>query len=528
MPRVLLSSVFKPFGVDDMYSRRQSKVELFHNQLTLAQGPFSIRTNVGTHGIHVIANNIEVPTTVLDFPTLERFRREVKKGYDVVGIGALLPNFQKVKRMAEDVRELSPKSTLVLGGFCATDPMIDKVLDVDYVCVGEGITFMRDLLGLSPEFEFKNPRVDTVTREIFGVPVFGMKNPQIIVGLGCSYGCDFCNPSHFFGKRHIRFFKSGKDLFEEMLRVERSTGSLAISFIGDDNFLLDQERAEDLRKCVIDSGKAFSIFMFATADKIIEFGIEKLAEMGAGFVWIGRESGFAGYRKNQGIDLKALVAEMRSYGIKTIMSSIILMDGHTRENIHRDIDDHLACRPAFSQFCHYSPAPGTPLYDRLMEEGRLLTNIPYEECHGFRQPWIIHPEFTLREGEKLQQEAFRRDFLELGPSIMRHIEAEYEGWQNLKDHPKSHLRARAESFAKQMWKYKIILLATEHLAPNDRVRELAREIRGRVEGSFGRSGIFERTAARGLHVTGRIREIRTSLWGDTIQPRTNVVRYNQD
>ena len=37
-PRVLLSSVFKPFAVNDMYSRKESILELFHNQLTKVQG----------------------------------------------------------------------------------------------------------------------------------------------------------------------------------------------------------------------------------------------------------------------------------------------------------------------------------------------------------------------------------------------------------------------------------------------------------------------------------------------------------
>ena len=199
---VLLSSVFKPFGVDSIYSRRESKIELYHNQITKAQGVFSLRSLVSTAGLHLIANNIEAPTTVLDFPTLKRFRKELRKGYDYVGIGAIIPNFQKVKKMVEDTRKLSPRSRIVIGGFCAHAPELEKVMDVDYVCVGDGVSFMRDLLGLPEEFKLKHPDVFTDTKEILGVPIFGSKNPMVIVGLGCSYGCDFCSPSHFFGKRH--------------------------------------------------------------------------------------------------------------------------------------------------------------------------------------------------------------------------------------------------------------------------------------------------------------------------------------
>jgi radical SAM superfamily enzyme YgiQ (UPF0313 family) len=525
-PKVLLTSAFKPFGIDDNYSRLESKVELMHNQLTKAQGVFSIRNFANTFGIHLIANNIEVPATVLDFPTLKRFRKELGKGYDIVGIGANLPNFQKVKRMAEETRKLSPSSTLVVGGFCANIPDIEKMLDVDHVCIGDGISFMRDLLGLPAEYKLKNPYIYTETRELFGVPIFGMKNPQIVVGLGCSYGCDFCAPSHFFGKRHVRFYKTGRDLYEEMLRVERRHGSLVIGLVGDDNFLLDTNRAEELREEVIAGGKVWNLFIFGSADKVAEFGPEKLAEMGVSTAWMGRESKLADYDKNAEVDFKDLIAGLHSYGIKTILSSILFLDRHDKENIEEDIDEHLAIGPTFSQFCHYGPLPGTPLYDRMMEEDRILTAIPFEEWHGFKQPWFIHPEFSLKEAQEAQERAFERDFIELGPSLMRYIDTERRGWENLKDSSKPHLRARAEFFSSQMWMHKIMLLAMENLASDDKMKQMVKEVRERVETSFGRSNAFQKTAAAGLFTTSKIREIRTRLWGDTIQPRTRVERYN--
>jgi hypothetical protein len=527
-PRVLLSSAFKPFAVDNLYSRKESIMELLRNQVTKNQGPFCPRTYHNTYGLHTIANNISAPTTVLDFPTLERFRREVRRGYDIVGIGAIMPNFTKVKRMVEETRELSPRSTIVIGGFCAIVPDLDKVMDVDHVCVGEGISFMRDLLGEPAEFKFQNPDVFAENRELLGVPLFGLQqNPHIVVGLGCSYGCDFCNVTHFFGRKHIRFFTNGRDLFAEMLRVEKRFRSNVIVFIGDDNFLIDLDRAEQLRQAVVESGKVFKTMIFGSADRAAKFGPERLAEMGCDTIWIGREGKFSDYRKNRGTDLKGLVAELRRFGIKTILSSILLLDSHTKANIGGDVEDHLACRPVFSQFAHYSPAPGTPLYDRLKEEGRLLSGIPYEEMHAFKQPWFHHPEFTLAEAEQVQEEAYRRDFHELGPSLARYIEVEYEGWLNLKDSPKSHLRARAEAIAKHMWQYRTLLLVTETLAPSEPGRSFARELRARIEADFGPSRLHEKILARGLDLSGRIRQARTRRFGDAIQPRTRVVRYHQ-
>ena len=41
--RILLSGVFGPFGVDDAWGRKENIMELFHNQVTKAQGAASFR-----------------------------------------------------------------------------------------------------------------------------------------------------------------------------------------------------------------------------------------------------------------------------------------------------------------------------------------------------------------------------------------------------------------------------------------------------------------------------------------------------
>jgi hypothetical protein len=525
--RVLFSSVFKPFAeADNLYSRVDSKVELFHNQLTKYQGVFSPRVHYNTFGLHAIANNLGVPSVVLDYPTLPRFIEEVKKGYDFVGIGSIMPNFQKVKRMAEEIRKWSPKTKIVIGGFCASIENLDKMLPVDYICVGEGISFMRELLGLSPEFDFRQPDVYSETREVLGVPfIWGDYHPYIIVGLGCSYGCDFCSPSHFFGRKHIKLLKTGAQIMAELERLGRKLHTHTFCLIGDDNFLLDKKRAKELHRLVKASGKQFNIYIFASADLVAEWAPMELAEMGVCNIWIGRESKFAPYAKNKNMDIKALLDELRKAGIKVVLSSILLMDFHTRENIREDIEEHIAARPAFSQFSFYSPAPQTPLYERLKEEGRLLTAIPFEEWHAFKQPWFIHPEFSLTEAEKVQEQAYQDDFNRLGPSIVRVIRDDLEGYLHLQKSSSPQLKSRAEFIARNFSRYRAILLGCEMLAPSPEMKELVREIRLRLEAETRRSSTLEKLEALGLFGFGQSRSLRTRLFGDAIQPRTRVWHY---
>jgi hypothetical protein len=137
--RILLSGVFGPFGVDDAYGRKENIMELFHNQVTKAQDLGSWRYHHRSYGLYFLAANIDASVTVLDFPSRKRFMNELEKGYDVVGISFITPNFIKAKEMARLTRRISPESTIVLGGHGAAIEGVEDLIDCDHVVKGEGI-----------------------------------------------------------------------------------------------------------------------------------------------------------------------------------------------------------------------------------------------------------------------------------------------------------------------------------------------------------------------------------------------------
>ena len=100
-PRVLLSSVFGPYAQDDEYgSRAINPMELYHNQVTRVEGPFSLRMFHRSWGLMLIQTNVSAPTTLLDFPTRQRFIEELESHpYDVIGISSIIPNIGKVAEM---------------------------------------------------------------------------------------------------------------------------------------------------------------------------------------------------------------------------------------------------------------------------------------------------------------------------------------------------------------------------------------------------------------------------------------------
>jgi hypothetical protein len=159
--RILLSSVFGPYAQDDEFgSRAINPMELYHNQVTRAQGAFSLRMFHRSWGIMMIQENISAPCTLLDFPAREAFARELMSNhYDVVGISSIIVNVGKVREMCRIVRELSPTSTIVVGGHVAAIPDVETMIDADHIVRGEGIAWMRRYLGEDDAAPIRHPLI---------------------------------------------------------------------------------------------------------------------------------------------------------------------------------------------------------------------------------------------------------------------------------------------------------------------------------------------------------------------------------
>ena len=113
-PKVLLTSVCRPFGGPG--EGDSVGAELFHAQVTRAQGIFSLRQVIRCWAIDYLAENIETPCVVLHYPSEREFIRELKADrYQYVGINFVVATFHKVRRMVELIRKHAPHSKIILG-----------------------------------------------------------------------------------------------------------------------------------------------------------------------------------------------------------------------------------------------------------------------------------------------------------------------------------------------------------------------------------------------------------------------------
>jgi hypothetical protein len=534
--RVLLSSVFGPYAQDDQYgSRKINPMELYHNQVTREQGPFSLRMFHRSWGILMIQQNISAPTTVLDFPTKEAFEKELlAHEYDIVGISSIIVNVGKVAEMCRIVRRASPRSTIVIGGHVAAIPGVEGMVDADHIVKGDGVSWMRQYLGEDPAAPIKHPEIVSG----FGTRTLGMKLPQpeggtaatIIPSVGCPMGCNFCTTSAFFGGKgkYLNFFDTGSELFAVMSEMESKLGVKSF-FMMDENFLLHKRRAMELLGYMKKESKPWALYVFSSANAIKQYSMRELVELGVSWVWMGLESPRSSYTKLEGTDTRALTAELRKHGIKLLGSTIVGLEHHTPENIHDEIEHAIAHDTDFHQFMLYTPVPGTPLFAQMTQEGRMLKGVSLADIHGQHAFNFEHAAISREDSKVFLDQAFRRDFERNGPSIYRICRTTFDGWRRYKNDPDPRVRARFQWEARALKDgYAAALWAMEkHLAGANRaVAEQVRALRAEIGREFGFVSRMVSRALGPVLLWSARREERRLDAGQTYEPPTIIERRN--
>ncbi|HYU46342.1 MAG TPA: B12-binding domain-containing radical SAM protein [Terriglobales bacterium] len=534
--RVLLTSVFGPYAQDDEFgSRAINPMELYHNQVTRAQGGFSLRMFHRSWGIMMIQQNISAPCTLLDFPTRDDFARELKANhYDIVGISSIIVNFSKVREMCRMVRELSPDSVIVIGGHVAATPGLEHMIDADHIVRGEGIAWMRQYLGEDVTAPIRHPEiVSGLKTRIMGINLPENKGgtaATIIPSVGCPMGCNFCTTSAFFGGKgkFINFYETGDQLYDVMCQAEASLG-VQTFFVMDENFLLHRERAMQLLARMKADNKAWGMAVFASANAIRKYKVEELVELGVNWIWMGLESPRSNYSKLRGTDSRELTRTLREHGIRVQGSTIIGLEHHTPDNIREEIEYAVDHGTDFHQFMLYTPVPGTPLYQEMFEQGRMLEGIEFADIHGQDKFNFRHAAISRDDSKRFLDWAFWRDFERNGPSLYRMCQTMLQGWQRYKNYPDLRVRERfARENVKLRTAYSAALWASEKYfrKVNREVSEQIHELRRQIAQEFGTVSRLAANLIGPVLLWTTRREERRVAAGKTYEPPTFLERRN--
>ena len=503
MTRVLLCSVIKPFGPDSPYEAPGNLYEIgiFHRSFTRRQGAFSMLQQQHTYALHLIAHNLAADCTVLDYPDEEALIAELRTGYDVVAIGCVVSTLLKARRMVALAREHAPGAITVIGGPGSLG--VGELLEPfsDHVCTGEGVAFMRELLGEpAGPIEFPVMRLHHSNQGLLGLPLKDHNFP-VVVGLGCPRRCGFCATSAQFGGEHQPQFGSGEELFAFMQRTEREVEASGERFsflyfmVYDENFMLQRDFVEQFRRLNREQAlrdRQYLLFTFGDARALESYTTEELLEIGIDTIWVGLESPSSRtFDKQSDVDLAALVERLSGAGIKVIGSLIAGLESHDEAAIRADMEFALGLPHVAVQYMPVNPLPGTAWYADLRERGLL----PERDARWFNMSHynVLHPELDEATVLGLLEEYFEREHDEAGPMVYRFLGTRLRGWRAMRDHPNPAVRARTRVYEIDLLRGFPVLLLGERLGPTPEVRRRFTALRREVQRSFPRLRTLRRT-----------------------------------
>ena len=381
------------------------------------------------------------------------------KGIKLVGIGAMTRMAARAYRMADAARAAG--ALVVMGG-----PHVTEVPDeplgrdggprhVDAVALGEADATWPQIVADAANGtlrEIYSPvdamgkeikpsladypaipwnRIDLTQFDLIGkLPSWiryvlkraGMRWKSLYVvpmesGRGCPYGCDFCTVTGFFGDS-IRF-RGNKSVVDEMLvlksRASREQGKIGVFFI-DDNFAINVRRTKSLLREII-ARDAILPWVAQISVNLLndEELLDLIAASGGRWVFIGLESIDKENLKevNKGFNKPADYAEvlnrLAARGIYAITSFIFGMDGDRPGVARRTIDVMESWPPGLPVFGLLTPYPATPLYERLLREGRLTRPKHWLDFHPFRM--AFKPKHIgIEQAEAEVHEAWSRSY----------------------------------------------------------------------------------------------------------------------
>ena len=364
----------------------------------------------------------------MDEAGIARYVREQNIG--LVGIGAMTRMIAKAYRMADAVRAAGVP--VVMGGPHVTE-MPDEALGrdggtrhADAVALGEADQTwpkivedavrgtLKDVYAPVDDFgQEQKPTLqsypsipwDTINLDQFNIvpKVFyswlkklggGWGTFRIIPvesGRGCPYGCEFCTVTGFFGDS-IRF-RTNESVVNELLllkaRAKKEGGQIAVFFI-DDNFAINVKRTKSLLRDIIAANAQVHWVAQISANLLRdEELVDLIAAAGGKWIFIGMESidpaNLAAVNKgfNKPGEYAAVLQRLADRNVYAITSFIFGMDNDTTGVAERTLQQIRTWPAGLPIFGLLTPLPGTPLYTRLFDAGRLTRPKHWQEFIPF-------------------------------------------------------------------------------------------------------------------------------------------------
>lgn len=298
---------------------------------------------------------------------------------DLVALSVETYTARRAYQIASEYRRR--RVPVVMGGFHASLAPEEVARHAESVVVGEAEALWPEVID-----DYRHGRPRKLYRQEGRTALAGSRPDRRIfrgkrylpvglveAGRGCHFKCDFCAVQTVFHASQTR-----RPVDEILAEIEAIRHEKKLIFFVDDNITSNLAQAKEFLRALIPLRVRWvsqaSINM-AHDEEMLDL----LARSGCAGVLIGFETlnpdNLKAMNKTfntmRGGYEKAL-ANLRRHGIRLYGTFIFGYDGDTPEELPRAVD--FARRNGFyiAAFNHLTPFPGTPLYNRLEREGKLL------------------------------------------------------------------------------------------------------------------------------------------------------------
>jgi radical SAM superfamily enzyme YgiQ (UPF0313 family) len=316
--------------------------------------------------------------------------------YDVVAISSYTAQIKDAYRLADRYRRAGTR--VVLGGLHVTSIPGEASKHADAIVIGEGEPSWPAVLddlrhdtlravydSRDDDFDLSQspvPRFDLLDRDRYN-------RLTVQTQRGCPHRCEFCAASlHLCPAYKV---KPVDNVMREIRRIKEIWPRPFIEF-ADDNTFVNKAHSKTLMRALANE----QVRWFTETDITVAEDDELLALMrdsGCAQVLIGLESTSrsaldgletrANWKVHQLDGYREAIEKIQAHGISVNGCFILGLDGSTVESFDNVYDFARDSGLHEVQVTIQTPFPGTPLYDRLKETGRLLDENAWESCTLF-------------------------------------------------------------------------------------------------------------------------------------------------
>ena len=327
---------------------------------------------------------------------VESLRDEVIRWADMVFIGAMIVQKESVREIVARCRALGKP---IVGGGPLFTSCPEDFDDVDYLVLNEAeITlplFLKDLVAGNPTPIYTTEEKPDIT--LTPLPRWDLINMKLYASMsvqysrGCPYDCEFCDIVNLNGRRprvksNDQMIREFEILYEHGLAWEPSLSWTTISSG------INRRSNRFLGKLKPwQEAKGFPFTLYTEASVNLAQDEELMGLMtAAGFdsVFLGLETpaekclAECGKHQNRSMDLVEAVKTIQRNGMEVMGGFIIGFDNDPPDIFERQIKFIQNSGVVRAMIGLLEALPGTRLYRRLKEEGRLLEDCSGDNCDG--------------------------------------------------------------------------------------------------------------------------------------------------